>query len=133
MGSEFAYEDFNTPVVEKYKYDYLRDEQQQEQDCYVIERYPLDKYSGYRRQVVWLDKQEYRVLKIDFYDRKNSLLKTLTINDYALYSDRYWRANNQAMINHQTGKSTELKFSDYRFKTGLRDVDFSINSLKRAR
>lgn len=133
VGSEFAYEDFNTPAVEKYKYDYLRDERQQEQDCYVVERYPLDKYSGYRRQIVWMDKLEYRVLKIDFYDRKNSLLKTLTINGYERYLDRYWRANNQMMVNHQTGKSTDLRFSDYQFKTGLRAVDFSINSLKRAR
>jgi hypothetical protein len=37
------------------------------------------------------------------------------------------------MENHQTGKSTLLKWEDYNFKTGLTDNDFSRNSLKRAR
>jgi hypothetical protein len=37
------------------------------------------------------------------------------------------------MENHQTGKSTLLKWEDYNFKTGLTDSDFSRNSLKRAR
>ena len=41
-------------------------------ECFVFERYPAYKNSGYTRQVVWLDKKEYRMLKIDFYDRKNA-------------------------------------------------------------
>ncbi len=133
VGSEFAYEDFNSPEVEKYKYDYLRDEILAEVDCYVVERYPVDKYSGYSRQQVWLDKKELRIWKIDFYDRKKSLLKTLRVSGYSLYSERYWRSSNQQMINHQTGKSTELKFSGFKFDTGLSEANFSVNSLKRAR
>jgi hypothetical protein len=37
------------------------------------------------------------------------------------------------MVNHQTGKSTTLRWKDYRFRTGLKDSDFTRNSLKRAR
>ena len=37
------------------------------------------------------------------------------------------------MVNHQNGKSTLIKFEDYKFKTGLKASDFSQNSLKRAR
>ena len=37
------------------------------------------------------------------------------------------------MENHQTGKSTRLIWSDYRFQTGLTERDFDRNSLKRAR
>ena len=133
VGSEFSYEDFNAPEVEKFTYKYLQDDKLGEVDCYVVERYPVDKYSGYRRQQVWLDKQEYRVWKVVSYDRKDSLLKTLTISDYELYVDKYWRAHSQMMSNHQTGKSTELEFSDFEFKKGLEEADFGINSLKRAR
>jgi len=35
------------------------------------------------------------------------------------------------MINHQTGKSTELIYSDYEFKTGLTENDFVKGVLKR--
>ncbi len=133
MGSEFAYEDLSSQEVEKYTYNYLRDEACGELECFVIERDPTDKYSGYTRQVVWIDKTEYRPQKIDYYDRKNSLLKTLTFKDYRQFLDRYWRSHDMYMENHQTGKSTRLSWSDYRFKTGLTERDFDRNSLKRAR
>jgi hypothetical protein len=133
MGSEFAYEDISSQEVEKYTYKYLRDEPCGELTCFVVERYPVDKYSGYSRQVAWIDTQEYRPQKIVFYDRKNAALKTLTYSGYRQYLDKYWRADEMFMENHQTGKSTRLIWSDYRFQTGLTERDFDRNSLKRAR
>jgi outer membrane lipoprotein-sorting protein len=65
MGSEFAYEDISSDEVEKYTYKYLRDEALDGTDTFMIERYPVDRNSGYTRQVVWIDKQEYRPWKID--------------------------------------------------------------------
>jgi outer membrane lipoprotein-sorting protein len=133
MGSEFAYEDIASQEVEKYTYKYLRDETLNGIDCFVIERYPAYEHSGYTRQVGWINKAEYRPEKIVFYDRKNALLKTLTYDGYKQYLDKFWRADQMHMENHQTGKSTTLTWSDYRFKTGLEDSDFNKNSLKRAR
>src|SRR5210317_1218852 len=72
MGSEFAYEDLSSQEVEKYTYKYLRDEACGELQCFVIERIPVDRYSGYTRQIVWIDQQEYRPQKIVFYDRKDA-------------------------------------------------------------
>ena len=133
MGSEFSYEDLSSQEVEKYHYKYLRDENFDGRDHFVVEYDPVDPKSGYSRQEVWLDKAEYRVWKIDFYDRKGDLLKTLALSDYSQYLDQYWRADSWAMENHQTGKSTLLEFSNWKFQNGLTDRDFSKNSLKRAR
>jgi len=133
MGSEFAYEDISSQEVEKYSYKYIKDDDLEGIVCFVIERYPVDEKSGYSRQMVWYDKEHYRPMKIDFYDRKDTLLKTLAYLDYNQYLDKYWRAAQLAMVNHQTGKSTDLMFTDYQFATGLTDGDFNKNSLKRAR
>jgi outer membrane lipoprotein-sorting protein len=133
MGSEFAYEDIASQEVEKYTYKYLRDETLNGIDCFVIERYPAYEHSGYTRQVGWINKAEYRPEKIVFYDRKNTLLKTLTYSGYQQYLDKFWRADEMFMENHQTGKSTRLTWSNYQFRTGLDDSDFNKNSLKRAR
>ena len=134
MGSEFAYEDIASQEIEKYTYKYLRDESVAGHDCFVSERYPVDlKNSGYSRQVVWIDKEEYRVWKIDFFDRKKSHLKTLTFKGYQQYVNKYWRADELNMINHQNGKSTTLLFNNYQFQTGLTESDFNKNSLKRAK
>ncbi|UCD32964.1 MAG: outer membrane lipoprotein-sorting protein [Desulfobacterales bacterium] len=134
MGSEFAYEDISSQEVEKYTYKWIRDEVYDGQQCFVIEFYPVDKKnSGYIRQVTWIDRKEYRKLQVNYFDRKNSHLKTLTFTGYKKYLDKYWRPDEMNMINHQTGKSTQLVFSNYKFRTGLKDRNFNKNSLKRAR
>ena len=89
MGSEFAFEDISSQEVEKYTYKYLSDGEFNGQDCYMVERDPVDPKSGYKRQVVWFDKANYRVLKIDFYDRKDSKLKTLIYEGYKQYLDKF--------------------------------------------
>ncbi len=133
MGSEFAFEDISSFEVPKYSYTYLKDELLNGQDTFVVEQDPVDKNSGYTRRVVWVDKAEYRIQKIDFYDRKNMLLKTLTYTNYQQYLNQYWRADTMSMVNHQNGKSTELQWSNYAFKVGLKESDFKKNALKRTR
>ncbi len=133
MGSEFAYEDISSQEIEKYRYKYLRDETIDGQEAFVVERTPQYKHSGYTKQIVSIDKQHYRVLKVDYFDRKGAHLKTLTIKDYRQYLAKFWRADHMNMVNHQNGKSTSLMWSNYRFKSGLSKRDFDRNSLKRAR
>ena len=132
MGSEFAYEDLSSQEVEKYTYKFLKEEQINGVDAYVIERDPVDPKSGYARQVVWYNKENYRLEKIDFYDRKNALLKTLTYANYEVHLEKHWRAGEMNVVNHQTGKKTKLIFEDYQFGLNLTDNDFSQNSLRRA-
>ncbi len=131
MGSTFAYEDLGSQAVEKYTYKYLRDEACGEWQCYVIERYPEYKFSGYTRQVAWIDQEGYRLVKAEFYDRKKALLKTLTAGEFQQFLGHYWRPGTMHMVNHQTGKSTLLEWKDYEFKTGLTDKDFRSQTLKR--
>ena len=133
MGSEFAYEDLSSQEVEKFRYKWLRDETLDGKKTMVVEYFPEYEHSGYTRQVVWIDSEILRVLKTEFYDRKDALLKTLTIGDYRQYADRFWRAGVMRMQNRQTGKSTEIQWSDYRFGTGLSERDFDRNALKRVR
>lgn len=133
MGSEFAYEDLTAQAVEKFTYQYLRDEPCGDLTCHVVERVPTDKDSGYRRQLVWFDQNELRPQQIQFYDRKNAHMKTLTFEGYAQYLERFWRANVMTMVNHITGKSTTMAWTDYQFQTNLSNRDFTKTGLKRVR
>ena len=133
MGSEFAYEDISSQEVEKYRYKWLRDETLDDRQTVVVEHYPVYENSGYTRQIVWIDSELMRPVKTEYYDRKDALLKILTVEDYRLYDDRFWRASVMRMVNHQTGKNTEIRWSDYRFGSGLGERDFNRNALKRAR
>jgi len=133
VGSEFAFEDLTSQEVKKFTYKWLRDEPCGDLTCFVIERYPAYENSGYTREIIWIDQPEYRPQKVEYYDRKNELLKVLELTDYKKYLDKHWRAHNLHMVNQQTGKSTTLTWTNYEFKVGLTDDDFTQNRLKRMR
>lgn len=137
MGSEFAYEDFSSQEPAKFTNAWLREEACPAPvaalTCHVIERRPLYEKSGYTRQVTWVDTEDLQVRKVDYYDRKDALLKILILSDYRLYEDKHWRAHDLYMVNQNNAKTTRLSWTDFKFKSGFDASDFDKNSLKRAR
>jgi len=134
LSSEFAFEDLTLQEVEKFTYRFLRRELLDDRECFVVQRKAVGKYSGYSKQVVWMDTEAFRIQQIEYFNRREELMKTLKVEGYTQYDGRYWKADRMLMVNHQTGKSTELVWRDYRFATGLSDErDFSTNSLRRVR
>jgi len=132
VGSEFAYEDLVSQELDKYDYRFLRTEACDALECAVVERTPRYENSGYTKQVVWWDTAEYRIQRIDFYDRRGALLKTLTYHEYEQYLGKYWRPGRMRMENHQNGKSTDLLFSEWRFANGFSESAFTPSRLRRA-
>ncbi len=129
VGSEFAYEDLSSQEVEKYTYKFI----EEKDGLLIVEQDPVDPKSGYTRRLVSYNKDKgYRIEKVEFYDRKNTLLKTLTYSDYKLYKNKFWRASVFKMVNHQSNKETLLEFNDYNFDVNLSDDDFTQVALKRA-
>lgn len=133
MGSEFSYEDLASQEVEKYQYRYVREEPCVQDICDVIERIPTDKKSGYSHQIAWFDQSENRLQRVDYFDRKRELLKTMRMANYQQYLGTFWRPDEMHMINHQTEKSTVLQFANYRFQVGLDNADFTRNAVSRMR
>ncbi|MEL7121037.1 MAG: outer membrane lipoprotein-sorting protein [Bacteroidota bacterium] len=128
VGSEFAYEDLSSQEVEKYTYKFL----EQKGNLLIVEQDPVDPKSGYTRRLATYNKDKgYRLEKVEFYDRKNALLKTLTYTDYKQYKGKFWRALTLTMVNHQSNKETTLQFSEYKFDIGLSNDDFTQVALQR--
>jgi len=133
MGSEFAYEDLLSDEVEKFDYRWISDEPCGELICFVLERAPRYENSGYSKQVIWIDQSDYRPMRIEYYDLRDRHEKTLTFDAYQLYLDRFWRAHEMHMENHQTEKRTVLSFESYEFQTGLTEQSFEPSALRRLR
>jgi hypothetical protein len=129
VGSEFAYEDLSSQEVEKYTYKFI----EEKGNLITVEQDPVDPKSGYTRRLVTYNKDKgYRMEKVEFYDRKNSLLKTLVYSEYKLYKNKFWRAGVFNMSNKQSNKQTTLEFTEYDFDAELTEEDFSQTALKRA-
>ena len=134
-GSEFTYEDLTGVPIDRFKYNWLREEpcpQNTSLKCDVVERYPVDKDSGYHKHVFWMDQKDYRIFRIDFYDRKDVLIKTLVAADYKKYKDKYWRASQSTITNLRTGKNTVMRWNNYNFDAKLSEGDFSRRALERS-
>ncbi len=107
MGSEFAYEDLAGQELEKFTYRYLDDQKVDGRDCWRIQRTPVHSGSGYKRQVTWTDKEYLGPVKIEFYDRKDELLKVSTFAGYKRQG-KFWRWTKITMDNVQTKKKSIL-------------------------
>jgi hypothetical protein len=133
VGSEFAFEDFTSLELNKFSYRHLGSEACSDLTCDVVERLPLYENSGYQRQVVKIDQHDHQIREVVYYNRRGDLLKTLSLEDYREYGDGWWRAHLMKMVNHQTGKSTDLVYAGYEFGSGLTDSDFVKGRLARLR
>ena len=133
VGSEFSYEDFTALELNKFDYRYLYEEMCAEYTCDVVERIPKYEHSGYTRQIAWIDQTIYQVHKVEFYDRRGDLLKTLMLSDYRIYQDKYWRPHTLFMKNEKTQKTTDMLFAEYEFQVALTEKDFIKNVLTRIR
>jgi hypothetical protein len=129
VGSEFSYEDLAGTEVEKFRYKLIDEPKLGGRDTYHLERVPVDANSGYARQIVWLDKQYQNPLRIEYYDRKNVLLKTATLDGYKQYG-RLWRAGSITMENVQTRKRSVLAWENRQLGIKLSAAEFDSARLE---
>lgn len=127
IGSEFAYEDLRSQYPEKYDIKLLGEEAcatpEGEGNCWKLERKPNYKVTGYSKHHVWIDQAHYRVLKTDFYDKKQALMKTMATHDWKKV-DGYWRAFRTEMVNHQNGRKSRMEIDTLLFTKDLKASSF---------
>ena len=133
VGSEFAFEDFTAGELKKFKYKYIGEVEVRGKKVFIVDRFPLYENSGYTRQRSYVDQGHYQVRRIEFFDRKKSKLKTLDFLKLKRYNKKYWRAHTFKMVNHQSGKSTDIVYENYKFGQGLKPSDFDQAKLKQIR
>ena len=131
MGSEFSYEDLSSFNVDKYNYEGDAVEVSLESKKYLKSvSTPKSKYSGYKKQVSYLDPKTYLLHKVEYYDRKNELLKVAIFSGYHK-AKGVWRVGKIEMKNIQNDKATTLVWKKEKIKTGLKDKDFHKRVLKK--
>jgi hypothetical protein len=129
MGSEFAYEDLSGQEVEKFTYKLLGEPKHAGRDVWHLERVPVDKESGYARQVVMEDKEYMNPLRIEYFDRKNELLKVATFENYTKIG-KFWRFGVIRMDNVQTKKKSVLTWDNRQLGVKLPSESFDSARLE---
>ena len=129
MGSEFSYEDIASRAVEKYDYPGSVTETAFEGETLLTyTRIPKEEDSGYTRQTVYVDPATSLVRYVQYYDRKEALLKTAKYEGYQNLQG-VWRVGKITMTNHQNGKSTVMEYLRQEVKLSLPPQTFTKRAL----
>lgn len=133
VGSQFTYDDMMPSDVDEFTYVWQRDEPCDLGLCHVVERVPTDENAGYSRQLIYWDTEEFRAVRIDYFDKRNELDKKLQNSDFQLHNDEFWRPHRQLMVNDRSQEKTELILESIAFKTAIRTQDFNPQRLDKIR
>jgi len=133
QGSDFTYDDLaQGKYVEQYKGKLLSQEKYKGRDCYKLKLIPTKKgpIESYSKLVVWIDKEKYIPLRIDYYDVDNELQKRLLLEDYKTIQGHITPMK-LIMENLQDGGKTIMEIKAIKFDIKLSKDIFSPDNLSK--
>lgn len=131
MGSEFTNSDMSSPPTEDFNHRIV----EETEDSYIIESVPdsrdkEDEY-GYTRKISTINKNNYVVSKMDFYDSYDELFKTIEIKAVKEIPGDKFIVSHMTAENFSNGRSSEIVMSEIRTASQISDDLFDITSLGR--
>ncbi len=101
--------------------------------CAAIEITPQGKAIEYSRFVLWLDRKDSTIRKVEFYDKKDGqLLKTLALSSFETI-DGLPTARHLEMANAKKGTKTVMDLAEVKYNRGLADEVFTERVLERGK
>jgi outer membrane lipoprotein-sorting protein len=135
QGSDFSYEDMGSgdAFIEDFTSKRLEDEKKEEQACFKLEltRKP-DGDSSYSRLIMWVIKENFLPVVIEYYDEKDPtyLQKTMVASDFRVI-DGIPTSMKVVMFNQNDNTQTEMELLEVKYNIELSDDMFTERSLKK--
>jgi hypothetical protein len=116
VGTDFSNDDISSASrsVDLDTHSLLREETLGAYPCYVIQSVPKDGSFQYSKMIQWIDKNTAVCHKIDLYDRRNTLVKTLETLKLENREGRLTAVETR-MSTHAAGTSTRLMVDSIRY------------------
>jgi len=112
IGSDFNYEDLLIDTTDKFEYHRLADEKINGKDCFVLDIIPSNKItrntSSYKHRKTWIQKSNYFIIRTDFFDRRDHLVKRRSTLKMEQVTPAAWRETEALMENFKTEHKTQL-------------------------
>jgi len=134
-GSDFSYEDTGASdsFIEDFTSKKLGTEMKEGYDCYKIEMQKKeDVESGYSRLIIWVIKDTFVPIAIDYYDWNNPELLLKTLIQYDIKEiDGIPTATRMVMYSQQENSQTSIEMLEIKYNVVLDDSLFTARNLKR--
>ncbi len=129
LGSDLTFGDMGQRRLDEDEHRLLKEETYHGIPSYVVASMPNEKESIYSKKLSWVSKSDWTILKIDYYDRAEKLLKRQIIEWQQLKGLSVWKQTK--VTNIQNGHRTIFEVSDLEVNIGLQDQEFTERALKR--
>ena len=104
MASEFSYEDIASQNYKNYSYKgEVKEVTLNAEKFFKITRVPIDKNSGYSKQIIYINTKSYLAKNGEYFDKQGKLLKKVSFLEYQKING-IWRVKVMKMFNVQNKK-----------------------------
>ncbi|MBN2040910.1 MAG: outer membrane lipoprotein-sorting protein [Spirochaetes bacterium] len=133
MGSDISYEDLLETEEMKTKYEskFIKSENFDGRDCYVIEANAKVEDASYQKQILFIDKEKYIPLKIEMYAKGGRLLKNMLLSDIRKVGSRYVPWKIEIQDKRRRNSKTTLVFKEIIYDINVPENTFTRRSLKK--
>ncbi len=136
MGSDFTNDDLlnQASIVVDYTHTKTGSGSQQGRDCYKIKLTPQeDAPVVWGKIIMWIDKKDYLMLRVEYYDEDDYLVKTEIAKDIKAVSGRIIPTTYVLIPADEEGHKTIVEMDTVEFNIPLEDSFFSQQNMKRLR
>lgn len=136
MGSDFTNDDLlnESSIVVDYTHKIIGSETLADRDCYKIELIPTENAPVvWGKIILWITKKDYLMLKSEYYDEDNYLVKTETGSDIKNMDGRIIPARYELVPADKEGNKTVVTLDEVKFNIPLSDSFFSQQNMKNIR
>ena len=134
LGSDLTYADISGRSLDQDTHNFLKIENKNERELYVVESLPREKSPLYSKRVSWFTKtdnwDECVKIGVVYYDRKEQVLKQQSLSWQRVGGDA-WMWKRVEVRNVQTGTSSVFEVDEAEVGVGLKDKVFTERTLKR--
>ena len=128
MGTDFSYEDLSM--------DYQNDEYQKElieedDRHYVLEILPDDEELSYSKFILYVNKEQFYVEKVEFYDLDGGHTKTLEIQEVEFDDEGRFTPMKMQLANLNDNHKTQMNIKEIEYDLDLSSNFFSIRTLQK--
>ena len=135
MGSEFSNADMSKPNIDDFNYELLGSATHESVDCWRVASIPKDENIedkfGFSKKITLIDKQNYRVKKIDFYDLNRELHKVMVFSDYEELGPGKALAKKMEIENLQNNRRSVLTMDKIQVGSNLDENTFTVGMLEK--
>jgi len=137
MGSDFTNNDLmkQNSIVSDYTHQFVSTEKIDGYECWKIKLEPLPAAAVvWGKIIIWIAKNNFNTLKVEYYDDHNKLIKTETANQLKMMGGRLLPTHLEMISNTKKGNKTILDIKYQLFN--LKEINkgfFSIQNMQRLR